>query len=212
MRTKVTFSIVAMFAFFTSISFFPQTAFGDTYEIFQLTSDQGYSFAGIDDSGDVVIHSGANLPGCSPAGDCYFTFLNGVSTGLSGTNPIESPDNGMPCVPITPPGSRVEQAVCNNGREAWTGFLPMTTDRVPSVYAGPDESDLLANGGEGLIFMNSLGDIVWDDHFTDHFYEAADLTTTSPVPEPGSIFLLGSGIVAAGGMMRRRMLQHRLQG
>jgi hypothetical protein len=203
MRTKVTFSIVAMFAFVASISVFPHRAFGDTYEIFQLTSDQGYAFDGMDDLGNVVIVRPNGTPTCGVVNGCFYTFLDGVSTGSSSVAPTLVDDNGTACSPSVPAGGSVEYGVCNHGREAFTGELS-AGQRYPGVYTAPDPSDLLASGGGGPVYMNSLGDIVWDDRLSEDFYEAVDLTTT-PVPEPGSFFLLGSGILAAGGMLRRRV-------
>jgi hypothetical protein len=49
--------------------------------------------------------------------------------------------------------------------------------------------------------MHSRGDIVFDDYFSEQWFEAIDLT----IPEPGGILLLGSGALTAIGAMRRRL-------
>jgi len=185
----------------------PKSAFADTYQIFNLGSDQNYFFYGMDDFGLVVISNPvAFLCGYST---CYYTFMNGISTGYSSTAPTAVYYSVVDaCTPSVPPGGRVLYGACNdNGQEAFTGYL--TPDQeYPDVYTGPDPvTDFLARGGEGFVFMNSLGDIVWDDHFTENWYLA--INTTSTVPEPNSLFLLGTGILAALGTMRRRIFQQR---
>ena len=54
--------------------------------------------------------------------------------------------------------------------------------------------------------MNNQGDIVWDDIYSENFFEAIDLTTDQ-VPEPSGFLLLGTGLIAGAGTMRRRLLQ-----
>jgi hypothetical protein len=174
----------------------------DTYQIFGLGSDK-MQFYGMDDSGTVVL----STLSCSvlPPGPCYNIYVGGVpvTTGAP-TPPALAYDNGTPCTPAVPPGGSVIHGVCNNGLDAFTGRLaPLQT--YPGVYVGsdPDITTLLPpHNGEGLIFMNSQGDIVFDDHFTDIWFVALD--TTTDVPEPGSIFLLGSGALGVLGALCRR--------
>jgi hypothetical protein len=59
----------------------------------------------------------------------------------------------------------------------------------------------------GLLFLNASGDFVTVE--LELFYpdgeiiEAVDLST-APVPEPGSILLFGTGVLAAVGVVRRK--------
>jgi hypothetical protein len=64
----------------------------------------------------------------------------------------------------------------------------------------------------GEVNLNSSGDFAYNiSHATGgggEIAEAIDLTTDQ-IPEPGSIFLLGTGLLAAVGTMRRGLSQYK---
>ena len=161
-------------------------------------------FYGMNDAGVVVLYSNSSCG--NPATGCYETFLNGVSTGNTDIAPAYTWDNGTPCSPALPPGGSLLHGVCNNGRDAFTGFL--TSGQVKAgVYTGLNTS-LFDNGGYGSIFMNNQGNIVFDEEVGDEWYEALDLTTAAP--EPGSLVFLATGIASLATILtlrRRRLSQ-----
>ncbi len=187
----------------------PARSFADSYQLFGLGIDNT-QFYGMTDSGAVVLY--ADWFSCgNPATGCYETFLNGVSTGNTDVAPADTWDNGTPCSPTLPSGGSVLHGVCNSGRDAFTGYIT-SGQVIAGVYAGLN-TQFFNNGGYGPIFMNSQGNIVFDEEVGDEWYEAIDLTPTTlsaTTPEPSSILLLATGIVSLATFLtlRRRRLAH----
>jgi hypothetical protein len=194
---KISFFGAAIIAIVAGL--IPSTVHADTYQIFNLGNDGGVFFYGMDDSGNVVLNDSAFC-----VLTCYQTYIDGVPTGLSIAPPDLHYDNGTPCTPSLPPPGKVLRGVCNGAREAFTGTLT-ATQFFDGIYTGSDPAFTQITGalGGGLIFMNGKGDIVYDDAFAEDWFEAIDLTTVT-IPEPASIFLIGTGALAIGRTMRKR--------
>ncbi|MDW5264862.1 MULTISPECIES: PEP-CTERM sorting domain-containing protein [Acidobacteriaceae] len=166
------------------------TAYADTYEIFDLGGDNGQHIQGIDASGAVVLLD---------IFDGYYSVYNGVAGSPSTTDPGLTYDNGTPCSPVLSAGMSVlGRASCNNGHEVFGGYY---LDVSKGLYTGPDPADFLQSGSVDALVLNSAGDFAWSDGAFEENYLAIDLS--SQAPEPDSILLLSTGLLAAVGMRRR---------
>ena len=177
----------------------PATACADTYQIYDLGNANGFAVYGIDTAGTVVISD--NL-----AGPTYYTWVTGAIADTSLTIPTLAYDNGSPCSLVLSPGITLiasTKTSCNNGREVFGGEY-MGTSR--GIYTGPDSTDFLQSGTVDALVLNASGDFAWTDGRDEENFEAIDLSTAT-TPEPNSFILLGTGMFAALGTMRRRLFQ-----
>jgi hypothetical protein len=178
----------------------PARSFADQFDILYLTTDNR-TFLGLSSNGTAYFDY-------SPTGLSY-AYAGGVMTNASSAAPAFTSDNGTPCAPTAPAGTYFVSGVCNNGLDAFSA----------RPNSGPDTSLYWGAGSQiifgpslgplsptiGPIFMNGLGDIVFDDLANDNWYEAIDLTTApTPAAEPASLLLLATGILAPIFFFRRR--------
>jgi hypothetical protein len=198
----------------------PAPAHADTYKRFDLGNFANQRFPiGITASSTVVFVDMGGIGGpCSSNSfdDCFETWVDGTRITFSPTDPGFTYDNGTGCTPFTIPSVSTgsTRGVCNNGHEVYAykrGVGPMQ-----GFYDGPYLNNVADRAGGGEVFqvdLNASGDFVLVeglnpsmDDASGEWYEYIDLSTDT-VPEPASIFLLGTGALAALGSMRRRLSQ-----
>lgn len=166
----------------------------DTYKIIDLGSDEGRNVVDITPSGVVIIDD--------VLANVFLTVDNGVVVNTTSILPSLTYDDGTPCsVPAgfaDVPGGKV---ICNNGR---IGFASRTNPNLDpdGVYTGPISSPTLVRsvGTVDLAVLNASGDFAWSDGLDEENFEAIDLT----VPEPGSLFLVGTGFLSLFSVLRRK--------
>jgi hypothetical protein len=175
----------------TALFLRPAQVHADTYQVFNLGSDNGNNIIGIDTSGDVVIFDTLTTD--------YLTYANGVLVSTTSTLPSLTYDDGAPCsepAGFGPSG----KVICNNGRIGF-GSRYNTNSDPGGVYTGLTSSlTLIEPGGTtDTAVLNSSGDFAWSNGIVEDNFEAIDLTTEPNslllTPEPNSLLLLGTGCI-----------------
>jgi PEP-CTERM motif len=193
---------------------FSTPALADNYQVFSLGSANGTSLYGMDSSGAVVTY---NSMCAFTSISCFETYVDGA--GVSGSNfkPTLSWDNGAACGSGLS-GLITSHTACNGD---WTVFgnLYGNNGLLGGLYLDSGSGmDFLYAGSVDKIFVNSDGDIAWVDGLNEQIYEAVNtspssLGASSPknfvpaaeTPEPGSILLVGTGLVGLTAAIRSKM-------
>ncbi len=192
---------VGALAIAATVILFHSSARADTYQIYDLGGAYRTDLIGITPSGGtVVLYSNVS--------NLYQTFVDGVTTGFSTDRPSFTFDNGTPCT-VSIGSSHSTDAVCNNGREVFA-YNPNHIG-ASAFYDGTDlATDGVGGGGDVFdAILNASGDFVLIEGETANdasgeIDEYVDLST-SPVPEPSGIVLLGTGMLGFAGLTRRRL-------
>jgi len=201
-------------------------AVADSYSMTTVGLPQGSSFYGMDNAGDYVLnitsHSSSTCGGVavSLGSSCFETVYAGQSTPVFSTTPASLAfDDGSSFSISAPTGFQISSAICNNGHllfsgeydldgtfltGTWSGFDPIT-DYLGDMYMGGG----FINGNGDAVFTDSIGNtLIYADDLTppsSHQFESNRVSATDPVPEPGTLLLVGTGALSLLTTVRRKL-------
>jgi hypothetical protein len=216
-KTYIAGVIFAACVFLVSVS----SPFGDSYSVSVVKFTQSEGFYGLDATGNFVVNvsdmmgmPNSSCGGVSGASACFATYYVGqADPAFSVAAPDLNWDGGSACSEAS--GGGTISGICNNGHALLGGYL----GEQRGVWSGTDPlMDFLSDGSFDGGYINGLGDAVFIDGLHDALVSVVNLSSDSgkgfrtemvaidpaTVPEPQSLMLMGTGLLAAMGVVRRR--------
>lgn len=176
------------------------TCFADTsYSFYAIGNDNLGTilpFGGLASDGTVTLRAFfCSDPTVVACYDIFDPLTNTIT--MTNTAPTTAFDNGAPCAPPPNPFGGAIQAVCNGGIQVVYAVDPGLYGLVPYVDIVGSIVPVSLIGGPVVVVLNSQGYIAWDGGQTDELYEAVPNVPVSQTPEPSSLLLVVTGLLAA---------------
>ncbi|HZY63187.1 MAG TPA: PEP-CTERM sorting domain-containing protein [Edaphobacter sp.] len=206
----------------TTTMLFQARGFADRYNLTEVVHTQRETFAAGDDFGNYTIDMtgwmsqffNRTCGSVENAASCYATYYVGNSAPVMTTyvpalwvdpHPIAGTDS---CALAPGTGFHAYNILCANGHMIFSGEYDLPDGNyLRGIWVGsnPDVSlDYLGDHSIDGGFMTANGNAYFIDGLNDSLDVALNLDA-SPIPEPESIFLLGTGLVALLGIARKRL-------
>jgi len=180
----------------------PRKSRADSYSIVGSWAENTWGFDGINASGDVYLQSFYAVH------DYQTEILSrtGASEVISSNLPLTFvSDRGTYCSQTLAGFAQTVRGLCNNGRFTFLYSADGGPDTSLYLYSGAGSAQfVLSAPSGGILAMDSLGDIVFENGFWDQAYYAVNVTT-QVTPEPSNILLFATGSLALCVIFRRRI-------
>ena len=183
-------------------------AHADTYKLFVVQDTQSEHFVMGDDFGDYAFNSSlvfnnTNLCGTSSLNLCYGVgnvFTGALSYSSTLPSPAADPHPGT-ATAARPSGPNWDPLSSLGGLSSGYYTLPNGTKR--GIWDGADPViDFLSDGSIDGGFTSANGNVFFIDGDNNTLVVGID-QQTSPIPEPGTLSLTATALVAAAGFRRR---------
>jgi PEP-CTERM motif len=162
----------------------------------------GFTFASGGSKFDVWQASSPNLPSLNPADTSLFEFYAGVTTTLT--------DGGSPFTLSSIDLAPVIAGGTGTFTVTFTGTHPNTTTISQTLTVNDSPSALQTFAFSGF---TNLVSVAYDQGTNSGYFGSQDtayqfdnvVVSGSSVPEPDTLLMLGSGVLAAAGALRRKL-------
>ncbi len=184
-------------------------AHADTYKLFVVTNTQSEHFVMGDDFGDYAFNSSlvfgnTNLCGTSSLNLCYGVgnvFTGAISYSSTLPSPVIDPHPGT-ATPTRPSGPNWDPLSYLGGLSS--GFYSLPGGQMArGIWDGADPvTDYLSDGTIDGGFTSANGNVFFIDGYNNTLVVGID-QQTSPIPEPDTLSLTSTALVAAAALRRR---------